>query len=160
MAVIDDRRPAEDSQQRVLADILGRTGRWYPKIEAIDTSDSMVAQSVLPVIADWVHIVQEEKVRAAMYTRFHTKHAHAYVSQMLQWAKEEQGLMGRNVLIQAITKAVRPEHGERTWDGIKQASVSEFDIMLMVKLSNLPGRWDTGMSILKPNGKTWVAPEP
>lgn len=137
MAIGTDWERSRIAEQRVLADIQARTGRSFPRIEAIDTSVAGV-RAVLPILADWVDLINEENIRAAIYTRFHTPHANRYVGQMLLWARREVSWRGRDALVQGLVVAVRSKDGPQVWRELSLGPLSDFDAMLMAKLSTFP----------------------
>jgi hypothetical protein len=138
VAVDADWERIHEAQQRVLQDVQSRTGFWFPKIAAINTSEARIAEHVLPILAEWVALTSEENIRGAIYSRFHTRYASRYVPLMLRWARDEPHKLGRNSLVQAIAAAVRPEDAIPTWHEIKAGTLSGFDTMLMAKLSTFP----------------------
>jgi hypothetical protein len=138
VAVDHNNQAALYRQQQILDDIRQRTGRSYVKIGAIDTSKASTAAAVLPVLADWVDITLESNVRSAIYGRFGTKHANAYIDRMLHWARREEDKLGRNSLIAAISHAILPKDARRVWSQLQGERISELDMMLVAKLSAFP----------------------
>jgi hypothetical protein len=135
---IETRQSNIETQQRVLSDVHNRTGRWFVQIGAIDTSDASTAASVLPVLSEWVSFVEEENIRAAIYSRFLTRHANRFIDQMLRWARQETYDLARGALIQGVARAVRPKDGARIWRELKTGRISDSDMMLLAKLSTFP----------------------
>jgi hypothetical protein len=123
-----------DTEQRVLSDVRNRTGLSFLKLGSIDPSSPSIA-TVLPVLAEWVSLLQEEDIRAAIYACFVTKYANSFIDQMLQWAMREPHELARGFLIQATARAARPKDGVRIWRELRKGRISDFDKMLLAKLS-------------------------
>jgi hypothetical protein len=57
-------------ESRILSDIRLKAGCTFPSLTRVDIEDAVVADRVLPVLAEWVDVLEEANYRGAIYFIF------------------------------------------------------------------------------------------
>jgi len=129
---------ADDKEQQILADIQLRSGLSYRRIGGIDTRDKATAETVLPILAEWVPMMPPRGLRHEIYNRFITVHANRYMRSLVEWAKHEPYSLAVDSLIQAVACAAKPADAEWVWKATHELPKSPFHYFLLAKLARFP----------------------
>lgn len=130
--------PGHKTHERIIEEIRARTGLAYTKIEGIDTSQEEIARNVLPILAEWIPVVPEQNIRAAIYSRFNSRHASEFLSTMVRWIQDESSERSKDVLNFAIATALRPSDADYVWQILPGLPKTPAYYALVVKLAHVP----------------------
>jgi hypothetical protein len=128
----------QEIHERILNDIRLRTGLRCRHVQGIDTSEESVARVVLPILAEWVPFVGHWNMRAAVYTRFTSKHAAPFLASMVEWAKKEENPFAIDCLNFALGTAVQEADAERLWRVMPELPKSPNYYHIVAKLAAFP----------------------
>lgn len=121
----------------LLEDLRKHTDLSFRRIGGIDTRDAKIAQAVLPVAASWVgKLGQDLNYRRATYALFNTRHAHAYVDQVIRWWAVEKDEIALGFLTQALASLVKAENASKIWEACKALPRRPFYFLLLAKLAS------------------------
>jgi hypothetical protein len=122
-----------------LEEIRNKNGVPCRHIESLDTSEEGVARVVLPILAEWVPVVPEQNIRAAIYSRFTSKHACQFLPAMVKWIRDESYEVAREILNFAIAKALRPEDADYVWRVVPELPKTPAFYAILARLASIPG---------------------
>lgn len=122
-------------EQAILDDIRAKTGVSCFRLGGIDTREESIAQVTLPVLRDWIPLVNEAKYRAAIYHRFFTPHAYSYLDDLITWWSQEDYSIGLSILTQTLAMLARSTDGERLWKLCQQLPPRPEHYYLLAKMA-------------------------
>jgi hypothetical protein len=122
----------------ILGDVKARTGLHFVYIGSINVCEKAVADAVLPVLAEWVQVTEDNNHRHALVACFHTPHARKYFDQLITWWLNKHYDLASSSLTHTISFLVTSPNVERVWKVIKDLPVRPFGYMLFAKLASLP----------------------
>jgi hypothetical protein len=128
----------QQTSQRIVEEIHRKTGLHCVQLEDLDTSHEGIARVTLPILAEWVSVVPEDNIRAAIYSRFNSKYASQFLPAMVTWATEERSERGREILNFAIATALRPEDADYVWQVLPELSKTPAYYAILVRLAGIP----------------------
>ena len=129
---------AEEIHRRILEDIRQKTGLALRHVQGADTAQGVIAEKVLPVLAEWVPHVMHRNIRAAIYNRFVTKFAAPFIQTMVNWAQHEPDLHGLDALYCALAVAAQAPNAESLWDASINLPKTDNYYLLLAKLASFP----------------------
>jgi len=106
----------------IVAEVQKRTGLVFPWIDSMNTRDRSVANAVLPILKEWVPVVEATNIRHALFARFHTPHAYPHMDSIVGWWESEKDALCESCLVQVLAVLARPRDAERLWSLCKFAS--------------------------------------
>jgi hypothetical protein len=126
-------------EKTILSDIASRTGLSFPKLGGIPTKDKVTAKSVLPIISEWVPIVENRNCRHALYALFNTSHSQPYLPRLIEWWADEEDELAAGSLSQTIARWMSDGDGKLIWNKMKERSWKAVDVFLIVRLAKIAG---------------------
>ncbi len=128
----------QQTHQQIVEEIRSKTGLPCVHIDGLDTSEEEIARVALPILADWVSVVPEENIRAAIYSRFNSKHASQFLPAMVKWASEERSGRAKEILNFAISTALRPEDADYVWQVLPDLTKTPAYYAILARLARIP----------------------
>ena len=125
-------------EEIILRDIQEKTGLSFRLICGIDTRQKPVADAVLPIVQEWPEQIDDSRHRNAIYSRFHTPYAYAYLDKIISWWSEEQDELALAILTQDLALLVKSNDAKRVWDLCRKLPARPCHYWLVSKLAAFP----------------------
>lgn len=123
---------------KILNEVEHETGHRFPFLDAIDSRDPRIASAVLPVLRNWVWLLDQPNLRNAIYARFHTPFASPYLSDLIEWWQKETDDLGLSLVTQCIVLVAKPADAARLWKLCQELPRRPLHYMLLAKLATFP----------------------
>jgi len=126
-------------EQALLQDISQRTGLTFSRLWGIPAQqDEQIADLVLPILVEWVDFLSDPRVRAGLYTRFHTKRAAPYVKQVIAWWRKEKDPIAQDFLVSVLEKLADKFSAIDIWTAFQELHRPPVRLGLLRKLAGHP----------------------
>ncbi len=124
-------------ETRVLKAIYDKTGLYFGRIGGIKTDDPVIAERVLPILAEWHHLMPDSGHKCDISSRFGNPSGRAYLEQVLQWWKAEEEEPFKGFLTQTVAHLTDVTTANRVWQAYGEVPRDAFSVFILRKLAGV-----------------------